>query len=146
MKVVIAGSRTLDDKEPYYLRQLEKMIERFEAEHGSITCVISGTAKGPDRVGEKWAIENGVPIHRFSPNWKKFGNAAGPIRNQEMGQFADAAIIMWDGKSNGAKHMREVMRNLDKPFILDIFEPVHYNYEHKPDGTIEQFLGQRPKT
>jgi hypothetical protein len=50
---------------------------------------------------------------------------------------------MWDGKSNGTAHDR-YMKELDKPFLLDIIEPVHYNYEHMPNGTIEQFLGQRP--
>ena len=145
MKVVIAGSRTLDDEEPYFLRELEKLIERFEAKYGTITTVVSGTARGPDRVGEKWAIQNGITIDKFPADWKKYGKVAGPMRNVQMGQYADGAIIMWDGKSNGAKHMRDVMRNLDKPFILDIFEPIHYNYEHTPRGTIEQFLGQRPK-
>jgi hypothetical protein len=105
---------------------------------------VSGTAKGPDSVGEQWAIENGVEIHRFPADWKKNGKTLVLIRNAQMGRFADAAIIMWDGKSNGARHMRDVMKELDKPFLLDIIEPVHYNYEHMPNGTIEQFLGRRP--
>jgi hypothetical protein len=144
VRVVIAGSRTLDHKETYYLRELEKLVEKFETDHGTITQVVSGTARGPDLVGERWALENGIHIMRFAPNWKKFGKAAGPMRNVEMGQYADGAIIMWDGKSTGAKHMRDVMVNLDKPFILDIFEPIHYNYEHLPNGTIEQYLGPIP--
>jgi hypothetical protein len=144
MRVVIAGSRVLDEKETYFLRQLEKLVARFEKEHGTITQVVSGTARGPDLLGEQWATQNGVHIMRFAPNWKKFGKVAGHMRNVEMGHYADGAIIMWDGKSSGAKHMRDVMINLDKPFILDIFEPIHYNYEHRPDGTIEAFLGRIP--
>jgi hypothetical protein len=145
MKVIIAGSRVFDDTEAYYQRIVEGMIERFEKEHGKITSVVSGTARGVDRIGEAWATKNNIPIHRFTPDWKKQGNSAGLIRNVQMGEFGDSAIILWDGKSRGTKHMRDVMRNLDKPFLLDILEPIHYNYEHTPRGTIEQFLGKRPK-
>lgn len=138
MKVVIAGSRTLDHTEPYYMRQLELLVERFENDYGTISLVVSGLARGPDKLGELWAIENGIGVARFPAKWNLHGKAAGPIRNQEMGDFADAGIIMWDGKSTGAKHMSEVLRKQKKPFILDIFEPIHYNYEHGRDGSITQ--------
>jgi hypothetical protein len=146
MRVIIAGSRSLDENEPYYLRLLESLVTKFIDQYGEITEVVSGTARGADLLGEKWANENRVKIARFPADWKKNGKAAGPIRNTQMGQYADGAIIIWDGKSPGSKHMRDVMVFLDKPFILDIFEIIHYNYEHKPDGTIEQFMGRKPPT
>lgn len=146
MKVIIAGSRIFDDREPYFYKVLEKLVNRFEEIHEcKIECVVSGTAKGPDRIGEKWAYANGIPVHKFTPDWKQFGKVAGLMRNVVMGDFADGAIIMWDGQSRGSSHMRDVMINLGKPFILDILEPIHYNYEHTPSGTIEQFLGSKPQ-
>jgi hypothetical protein len=92
-------------------------------------------ARGPDKLGIAWAIANGIRVARFPANWKDHGNAAGPIRNTQMGQYGDGGIIMWDGKSNGAKHMSEVLRKLQKPFILDIFSPTVY-YDHLPSGKI----------
>lgn len=138
MKVVIAGSRVFEHTEAYYARELETLVARFEECYGKITLVVSGRARGPDKLGEQWAIENGIGIAKFPAKWDLHGKAAGPIRNQEMGEFADGAIIMWDGKSTGSKHMSEVMRKLRKPFILDILDPINYSYEHGRDGSVTQ--------
>ncbi len=120
------------------MRELEKLVERFTNDYGAPTLVVSGRAKGPDLLGETWAEANGIGIARFPAKWDLHGKAAGPIRNQEMGDFADGGIIMWDGKSTGAKHMSEVLRKQKKPFILDIFEPISYSYEHDQNGTVIQ--------
>lgn len=135
MKVIIAGSRSLDHNEQRYMTYLRELTEKFEDDYERITLVVSGRARGPDRLGEMWAQENGIGIAAFPAQWDLHGKAAGPIRNQEMGEFADAGIILWDGQSFGAKHMAEVLRKLGKPFILDIFEPMGYN-EHLPSGKI----------
>lgn len=135
MRVIIAGSRTLDDREDRFLSLLDDLVDRFESEYGTITEVVCGMARGPDKTGEKWATINDIKIARFPPNWKVHGKAAGPIRNVQMGEYADGGIIMWDGKSPGAKHMSETLRKLRKPFILDIIEPTVY-YDHKPNGEI----------
>jgi hypothetical protein len=120
------------------MRELESLVERFENDYGKITLVVSGLARGPDKLGEMWARENGIGIAKFPAKWDLHGKAAGPIRNQEMGDFAEGGIIMWDGSSSGAKHMSEILRKQNKPFILDIFEPIHYSYEHGRDGSVTQ--------
>lgn len=136
MKVVIAGSRTFNHTEPYYMRELEKLVQRFEDDYGTITMVVSGGARGPDKLGEMWARSNDVHLAKFPAQWDLHGKAAGPIRNQEMGEFADAAIIMWDGVSSGAKHMSQVMLKQKKPFIIDTFQVLNYNVKHLPSGKI----------
>ncbi|HEX3768205.1 MAG TPA: hypothetical protein VHT72_07490, partial [Puia sp.] len=40
-----------------------------------------------------------------SPNWTQLGKRAGIIRNEEMGNYAEALIYIWDGKSKGTEHM-----------------------------------------
>ncbi len=137
MKVVIAGSRTLHHKHAYFHRALEKMVVRFEEEYGPITMVVSGLATGPDKIGYALAKDHGVHVAEFPAKWDINGRAAGIIRNTEMAKFADGAIIMHDGESAGTKHMINEMRKLKKPFILDIFEPIDYNYEHLPSGKIK---------
>ena len=47
----------------------------------------------------------------FLANWNKFGKSAGFRRNEQMAEVADALIDFWDGKSNGTKHMIEIMEN-----------------------------------
>ena len=138
MKVIVAGSRTLCETEPFFARELEDLIDRFEKDYGKITMIVSGMARGPDKLGVNFAVENGLHLAKFPAQWDLHGKAAGPIRNAEMGDFADGAIIMWDGESKGAKHMADYMRKLGKPFIIDIFKPMIYKVKHLPTGILKR--------
>jgi hypothetical protein len=112
MKVIIAGSRTITDKDFVY-----KCIE----ESGfNITIAIVGGAEGVDKLGENWAKEKGIKIISVRPNWTKFGRAAGVIRNEEMAQKADAVIVIWDGKSRGSSNM--IMNAKKYGLKLKVFE------------------------
>lgn len=112
MKVVIAGSRTIDDK--YY----SKLIYAVKQAGYDITEVVSGCAYGPDRMGEKYARALNIPVTHMPADWNRYGKAAGPIRNKKMAEYADAAIVLWDGHSSGAKNMYKNMVDLDKPVYL----------------------------
>lgn len=93
MKVIIAGSRGITDY---------AIVERAIRESGfQITEVVSGTARGVDRLGERWAAEHGIPVAPFPADWK-IGKNAGILRNAQMAEYAEAAIIIWDGSSNGS--------------------------------------------
>jgi hypothetical protein len=97
MRVIIAGSRTIIDP-------LE--VDKAIADSGfEITKVICGGAQGVDLLGSKYAFSHDLPIQYFLPDWKQYGKAAGPIRNSEMAQNADALILVWDGKSRGSNDM-----------------------------------------
>lgn len=107
-KVIIAGSRgfsnykLLKEKCNEYLREKRK-------EYNII--IISGGARGTDTLGEKYAQDEGFSLEVFPANWNKFGKSAGFRRNEQMAEVADALIAFWDGKSNGTKHMIEIMEN-----------------------------------
>ena len=94
MRVIIAGSRGISD-----YQVVKKVIESSGFD---ITEVVSGACKGVDKLGERWAEENGIEIKRFYADWS-IGKSAGPIRNQLMTQYADALIAVWDGSSRGTK-------------------------------------------
>lgn len=119
MKVIIAGSRDFND---YDL--LCRSIQNFTNNSlFPITEVVSGTQKGADSLGEKWAEENNIPKKLFPPDWNKYNKAAGPIRNELMAKYADYLILFWDGtikgnKGRGSKNMLENMVKLNKPYIL----------------------------
>lgn len=101
MKVIIAGGRDFND---YNLLKIKcnnilynKVFEELE--------IVSGTAQGADKLGERYAKENNIKITRFFPKWNELGKIAGIVRNHEMGDYADALIAFWDGKSKGTKDM-----------------------------------------
>lgn len=135
MKVVIAGSRSLHHKHQAHMEQLRAMCDEFEDEHGVITMIVSGKATGPDKLGEAYAAEKQILIKEFPANWDMQGRAAGIIRNKEMAEFADAAIIMWDGESKGTKHMMDCMKKLNKPYLIRTFKPI-VEYKHHSNGEI----------
>ncbi len=100
MKVIIAGGRNLTD---YGLVVEAIFLAKFD-----ITEVVSGAcgidaddprrdgllAKGGDGLGEDWAYFNGIPILRFYAAWKRLGLKAGPLRNAEMAEYADALLAL----------------------------------------------------
>ncbi len=93
MHIIVAGSRTFDD---YPL--LKNTLDRFIKQHspnfpGGIT-IISGTANGADKLGERYAREHNYEIICMPAKWEH-GKAAGPIRNREMAEAADACVVFW---------------------------------------------------
>ena len=102
MKTIIAGSRWL--YAPAFLEQIMEAIDWTPSE------VVSGCARGPDLMGEQWAKSRGIPVKQFPANWDAHGKAAGPIRNKEMADYAEAAVIMWDEQSKGTKSMIDLAR------------------------------------
>jgi hypothetical protein len=96
MKTIIAGSRHFND--------YQKTVDIIRQSGFQITQVVSGGARGVDTLGEQWAGEDNYI--RFPANWTKHGKAAGPIRNQQMADYADALIAIYDSRtSRGTKDM-----------------------------------------
>lgn len=97
-KVIVAGGRDFTDYEllKNTLNKFKELVPYFE--------VVSGNARGADSLGERYARENNLPIKSFKPNWN-LGKAAGILRNEEMGDYANALIAFWNSVSPGTKHM-----------------------------------------
>ncbi len=115
MKVIIAGSREFND----YSR-LRDFCDRVLDGEKDIE-VVSGTAKGADQMGERYAKERGYPVKRFPANWGKHGKGAGMIRNNDMADYGDALIAFWDGRSRGTKHIIAMAVNRKLKTDIDFF-------------------------
>ena len=89
MKLIIAGGRDY--------RFTPKDIERLN-NLKNITEVVSGGARGADAQGEQWAAEQGIPVKVFKADWKQYGRAAGPKRNQAMADYAHALAVFAGGQ------------------------------------------------
>lgn len=98
IKVIIAGGRDFSN-EALLTESCNKLLI------GSDFEIVSGTARGADRLGEFYAIDRNFQIKRFPPDWDTYGKRAGYLRNQEMAEYADMLIAFWDGQSKGTKHM-----------------------------------------
>ena len=129
MKVIVAGGRDFKD---YDL--LKSTLDNFQQEYGNITEVVSGTAKGVDKLGEKYANENNIPIKRFVPDWQGLGKKAGHVRNRLMGDYAKEhggmLVAFWDKQSRGTKGMIEYAKKIGLKSVV-----VHYSVEVSDDKT-----------
>jgi hypothetical protein len=103
MKTIIAGSRDCTD---YNI-----LLSAISNISWKPSTIISGTARGVDRLGKRWAIENNIPLIRMPAQWDKYGKRAGYLRNESMAKISEALIAIWDGISPGTKHMIDVAKN-----------------------------------
>lgn len=105
-KVIIAGSRKFSDYGK--LKDNCNRILGGRLEDGECKVVIvSGHAKGADSLGEQYARERGLDTDVHPADWKRYGRAAGMIRNREMAEVADALIAFpQEGEENrGTRNM-----------------------------------------
>lgn len=114
VKVIVAGSRnyTNFEKVEYELMMYFKANKLHRAD----VEIVSGTARGADQLGERFAEKYGLKLTKFPADWDKYGKSAGYRRNAEMAKYADILFAFWDGQSKGTNHMI----NLAKESNLDV--------------------------
>lgn len=97
-RLIIAGSRDFMDydylKEAYFNLCVE------------VTEIVSGGARGVDALGERLSLEVlGKPAIVFPADWDKHGKAGGPIRNQQMADYAHGLLAINLNQSPGTTDM-----------------------------------------
>lgn len=105
IKVIIAGGRDFNDYD-----KLRDICDIAFKNHVDIE-IVSGSAKGADLLGERYAIERGHQVKRFPADWDKYGKGAGYRRNVEMADYAGALLAFWDGSSRGTLHMINIAKD-----------------------------------
>ena len=75
--------------------------------------IVSGGARGADRLGERYARERDYNLKIFNADWEKNGKSAGMIRNIEMLKYSTHCLVFWDGVSKGTKHTIENAKKYD---------------------------------
>ena len=104
MKLIVAGTRDFND----YVLLAAKLDAILANTPKDQIEIVSGTSAGADKLGEQYAISNNLGLKRFPADWKKYNKKAGPIRNEEMAQYATHCVCFWDGKSKGTANMIEL--------------------------------------
>lgn len=118
MHVVIAGSRDFTD---YVVMRntLYPLFDKYHLLEESMTTVISGTARGADRLGERFARENELGLIRMPADWDQYGKQAGYLRNVDMANKADMVVCFTNG-SKGTGHMINIAKKKGLPtFVYD---------------------------
>jgi hypothetical protein len=117
VKVIVAGSRWINNFAPVeYAIAAARVHWEFVDE--TIDEIVTGGAMGIDAIAKEIAVLGEIPHREFKADWLNYGKAAGPIRNRAMAEYADALILVWDGKSRGSANMLATAQQ----FKLRIFE------------------------
>lgn len=107
LKVIIAGSRDFNNYE-----MLENLVDMYLQRYSPDQIeIVSGGARGADRLGERYARSRGIALKVIPADWNAYGRSAGYRRNEEMAQYATHCIVFWDGKSRGSGHMIDLAKH-----------------------------------
>ena len=117
IKIIIAGSRGFTDytKLKAAVFDIVENIKRDGDSPVDIT-IVSGGARGADRLGERYGHEYGYKVVQFIPDWDTLGKKAGYLRNVSMAEYASrdcdkgVLIAFWDGDSAGTGHMINIAK------------------------------------
>lgn len=112
IRLAVVGSRSFVNY-PLLKQQLDKIQLQV-----NIEVIVSGGAKGADLMAERWAEENNIPTQIYKPDWKKYGNAAGPMRNKDIVADADLVIAFWNGWSSGTASSIGLAKEMGKGLIV----------------------------
>jgi len=108
MKIIVAGSRGFEDFKLLEESLIDIIKNKLKLEKRNQVTIVSGTASGADKLGERFAEKYGLVLDQFPADWNKYGKRAGYLRNKQMALHSDVLVCFWDGKSRGTKHMIEI--------------------------------------
>ncbi len=115
MNLLVVGSRSFNDFE-LMKRKVEFVVNGVDE-----VQLISGGARGADKLAEVVGKDMMIPVKVFPADWAGQGRKAGFVRNVEMANFADKVIAFWDGESRGTRHMIMTMIGLKKEVLIVTF-------------------------
>ena len=87
MKVIIAGPRN-------FIPPKATIGAALAASGFGPREIVEGGAAGVDSSAAIHAERHGIPCKTIRADWEAHGKAAGPIRNREMAEYADALLVI----------------------------------------------------
>jgi len=123
LRILFCGSRDWTGREA--IARVLKVLPK-----GSV--IIEGAAPGADTIACEEARRLGFAVEHFPANWKKFGRAAGPIRNAQMLDEGrpDAVVAFHDNidESRGTKNMLKQAQAAVLPTFLNLTSDTMFEF------------------
>lgn len=104
-RTIIFGGRDFRD-----WRFMFDVLDRYHAAQ-PFECIIEGGAPGADSLARRWARSRGVEVITVEADWRQYGRAAGPRRNQRMiDEFGATEGIAFKGGRGTADMMARIKK------------------------------------
>lgn len=137
IRVLVCGGRYYCDEDVF-----NATMKHLHGKGKRITVIIQGECPngGADKLAKQWAEAHGIKCLGFPADWKRFGKAAGPIRNQQMIEHGQPDMcVAFPGHAGTADMIRRVMD--DRTIILvDIGSNVILTPTSKPTFNFMEYL------
>ena len=108
MRVAVIGSRGLQ------VNDLGKYLP------DEVTEIISGGARGVDTSAREYAMEHGLKLTEYLPEYSRYGRSAPLKRNITIIENADLVLAFWDGTSRGTKYVIDNCKKRNIPIQIHV--------------------------
>lgn len=113
---VVCGGRKFSDAELF-----ESVMSQLVGMFGCPTKIVHGDAPGLDRMAGSWAERMAISVVAVPAEWDKHGDAAGPIRNEDMlMQHRPKRVIAFPGGKGTADMVRRVRNRSGRIDLIEI--------------------------
>lgn len=109
MKLAVIGSREFSNT-----RLMDEWLGNWPT---PISEIVSGGARGADRMSEQWARKNGIETRIFLPDHKQYKHPY-HHRNRLIAEYCDELVAFWDGRSTGTKYTIGYAKRLGRPVTV----------------------------
>jgi hypothetical protein len=138
MRLLVFGGRFYHDDETFDL-----WMRRMHGEGEHIKVSIEGGAPGADTMARNWAAKHNVKCLTFHADWKRYGKAAGPLRNQQMIEHGQPDhALAFPGGDGTLDMLRRCIRNRTI-FTFDVSTALFYKPLDKPDYDFREYMRTR---
>lgn len=110
-RLLVCGGRNYNDAESVY-----ETLDALVVERGPIKVLIHGGSRGADTLADDWANERHIDIILVPAEWRKYGRAAGPMRNAKMLEHNPDLVVAFPG-GKGTRSMIKLAQAADIPVI-----------------------------
>lgn len=139
MKLAIVGCRDYH----HYAFVEKYILESFGA--SQLRLIITGDATGVDALARRFAAKYNIAKLVKKAQWKKFGKAAGPIRNRLIVVECNAMVAFWDGESPGTRDAISWAKRSPRVKLTVVYIFWFSNMSDIPQGAIVGFVSHPEK-
>ncbi len=84
--------------------------------------IVSGGAKGVDTLARDYAVQHGIKLTEFLPDYSRYKRGAPLKRNEQIIEYADVILAFWDGQSKGTKFVIDKAEKSGKEVRVIVIE------------------------